>query len=283
MPVRPGRQQIFCVDNGRIIRLAQKCDVIYGEQVRVFEVDVLTRTDYAEHEIPESPILNRSGSGWNALGMHQYDPWWTGSQWICAVDGCNTNYAWSIGIYVSEPSSPPSTTTTIPITCATDNDCAVCEKCDDGTCVFQSTTEDTKNECDTVDCYSGFCNGNGACGVKGAGEVCTDDGNFCTNDICNGSGTCTHPNNIAPCDDSDPCTENDICNAGTCAGTLIDCDDGNVCTNDSCDPVLDANTATTQILVMTDFSVMVPIHAVAGVAQSIAETPARLQIYVMKK
>lgn len=92
----------FVFDNGRVIRLAQKCDVRYGEQVRAFEVDVLTRTDYAEHELAESPLLDKNGSGWNALGMHHFDPWWTGSKWICAVDGLNSNYDWSIGIYLSE-------------------------------------------------------------------------------------------------------------------------------------------------------------------------------------
>ena len=99
---RPGGRS-FVFDNGRIIRIAQKCDVVYGEQVRAFEIDVLTSTDYAEHEIPESPILDKAGTGWNATGMHQYDPWWTGNYWLCAVDGNNSG-EWSIGIYISEDS-----------------------------------------------------------------------------------------------------------------------------------------------------------------------------------
>jgi len=38
--------------------------------------------EYAEHEIPESPVLNRTGSGWNQSGMHHFDPypWWTGDR-----------------------------------------------------------------------------------------------------------------------------------------------------------------------------------------------------------
>jgi hypothetical protein len=97
---RPGGRS-FVFDNGRVIRLAQKNDVRYGEAVRAFEVDVLTKTDYAEHEIPESPILIASGSGWNSGGMHQFDPWWTESQWICSADGWNTGGDWAIAIYTA--------------------------------------------------------------------------------------------------------------------------------------------------------------------------------------
>jgi methionine-rich copper-binding protein CopC len=93
----------FVYDNNRIIRTAQN-----GEFVRVFEVDTLTTTQYAEHEIPESPILNKSGSGWNAVGMHHFDPWWTGNHWLCSVDGRSGDFhSWSAGIYLSpHPSSP---------------------------------------------------------------------------------------------------------------------------------------------------------------------------------
>jgi len=85
-------------DQDRLIRLAQKCDVTYGEAVRAFEVDVLTRTHYSEHEISDSPILQPGDSGWNDTGMHHCDPWWTGSYWLSAVDGREDN-VWSIGIY----------------------------------------------------------------------------------------------------------------------------------------------------------------------------------------
>ena len=100
---RPGGRS-FVFDNGRIIRLAQKNDITYGQRVRAFEVDTLTETVYAEHEITESPVIYESGTGWNAFGMHQFDPWWTGIQWICAVDGDDSsisNDGWSIGIYIA--------------------------------------------------------------------------------------------------------------------------------------------------------------------------------------
>ena len=96
---RPGGRP-FVFDTDRVVRVAQKDNVIYGEKVRVFEVDLLTETEYREHEISASPILQQSGSGWNASGMHTFSPWWTGDQWIAAVDGQN-NDIWSIGIYVA--------------------------------------------------------------------------------------------------------------------------------------------------------------------------------------
>ncbi len=97
-----GRSFVF--DTNRIIRVSQKDDIIYGEQERAFEVDVLNKAEYAEHEIPESPILKNSGTGWNALGMHHFDPWWTGNHWLCSTDGnAPGDNAWTIGIYVTTP------------------------------------------------------------------------------------------------------------------------------------------------------------------------------------
>ena len=96
---RPGGRS-FVFDNGRIIRLVQKNDLSYGEKLRAFEVDVLTKTSYGEHEIAQSPILSKTGDGWNADGMHHFDPWWTGDQWLCSVDGIQGDI-WSIGIYVT--------------------------------------------------------------------------------------------------------------------------------------------------------------------------------------
>ena len=86
------------VYGARVLRLAQKCDIQYGEAVRAFEVDVITRTAYSEHEIPDSPVLGPSGQGWNAEGMHQCDECWTGGSWLAAVDGFAAG-RWSIGIY----------------------------------------------------------------------------------------------------------------------------------------------------------------------------------------
>lgn len=96
---RPGGR-VVVLANGRIIRHSQKCDVSYGEKVRAFEIDILTKTSYAEHEILESPVLEPCDSGWNKDGMHNVDPWWIGDRWLVAVDGV-CDRTWSIGIYVT--------------------------------------------------------------------------------------------------------------------------------------------------------------------------------------
>ena len=107
---RPGGRS-FVFDGNRIIRIAQKDDINYGEAVRAFQVDNLTQTEYLEHEITDSPVLQSSGDGWNAYGMHHFDPWWTGNYWLCAVDGNSMEPnpdkidLWSIGIYVSPETS----------------------------------------------------------------------------------------------------------------------------------------------------------------------------------
>jgi PKD repeat protein len=105
---RPGGRA-FVFDTNRIIRTVQKDDVVYGEKVRIFEADTLTEATYVEHEVPESPILQQNGTGWSASGMHQFDPWWTGNHWLCAVDGHNGPSWWSAGIYIApHPSAPNS-------------------------------------------------------------------------------------------------------------------------------------------------------------------------------
>ncbi len=91
----------FVFDGNRIVRLAQKCDLMYGEKVRAFEVDLLTKTSYREHEMSQNSILEPDGSGWNAVGMHQFAPWWTGEKWIIAVDA-NSGKEYTIGIYTAE-------------------------------------------------------------------------------------------------------------------------------------------------------------------------------------
>jgi phenolic acid decarboxylase len=95
-----GGGRVIVFDNDGIIRLTQKGDVLYGEAVRAFEVDMLTQTSYIEHEVTGSPIVERSGSGWNTWEMHTVDPWWTGNSWLAVVDG-NDGNSWSIGIYVT--------------------------------------------------------------------------------------------------------------------------------------------------------------------------------------
>ena len=94
---RPGGRPFVYAGN-HLVRLAQKCDVVYGEAVRAFQVDQIDTQHYSEHEIPESPLVGPGGMGWHAWGMHTVDAWWTGDSWIAAVDG-TSSYSWKIGIY----------------------------------------------------------------------------------------------------------------------------------------------------------------------------------------
>ncbi len=74
--------------NGRLIRFAQDCSEIYGKYVRAFEILELTPDTYRERELPESPILGATGSGWNSHGMHQIDAHHLpDGTWLACVDG----------------------------------------------------------------------------------------------------------------------------------------------------------------------------------------------------
>lgn len=103
---RPGGRVVMLSD-GRAYRIAQNATPSYGHSARVFEIDVLTTSEYAEHEIAASPIVEASGSGWNEDGMHHVDAWWNGDHWLAAVDGIHDE-VWSIGIYRT-PSQPTDT------------------------------------------------------------------------------------------------------------------------------------------------------------------------------
>jgi hypothetical protein len=72
----------------RLVRFSQDCAPNYGTSVRAFEINELTRDAYVEKEHPNSPVLSRSGHGWNATGMHHVDAHrQDDGQWIACVDG----------------------------------------------------------------------------------------------------------------------------------------------------------------------------------------------------
>lgn len=85
---RPGGRML--IYNERLLRFTQDGWPSYGSRLLAFEVDRLSASDYAEHELPESPILQGTRSGWNAVGMHHIDalPLPDG-QWLAAVDGAS--------------------------------------------------------------------------------------------------------------------------------------------------------------------------------------------------
>jgi hypothetical protein len=99
--------------------------------------------------------------------------------------------------------------------CGSDEDCGICEKCEEGMCIFQKDLEDIKDECTDETCATGLCDGNGECGVEPDGTEC-DDGLYCTKvDECQG-GRCLGSDD--PCtddglyceEDSDQCVMSDV-------------------------------------------------------------------------
>jgi hypothetical protein len=83
---RPGGRLIEYA--GSLVRFAQDGVPTYGSRLRAFQIDELTSTEYREHELAASPILSGTGSGWNAVGMHQIDPvQLADGTWLASVDG----------------------------------------------------------------------------------------------------------------------------------------------------------------------------------------------------
>ena len=76
------------VHNERVLRFTQDCAPVYGALVRAFEVTRLSTTHYAERPVSGVPVLQGSGTGWNAAGMHHLDPHrLPDGSWIACVDG----------------------------------------------------------------------------------------------------------------------------------------------------------------------------------------------------
>jgi hypothetical protein len=89
---RPGGRMLEV--EGRLHRFTQDGLPTYGHSLRVFAIDRLTESEYEEHEIPGSPILEASRVGWNAMAMHHADVQpLSGGGWLAAVDGA------TVGMY----------------------------------------------------------------------------------------------------------------------------------------------------------------------------------------
>lgn len=93
---RPGGRVIVMDD--RLFRYTQDCEPYYGNQVRAFEITELTRTTYEERAIEGNPVLEKSGTGWNSMGMHHIDPHRIdGDRWIACVDGFTEVLSFGLG------------------------------------------------------------------------------------------------------------------------------------------------------------------------------------------
>lgn len=90
----------------------QDCAHEYGDAVRAYAVEELSPTTYADRERDCSPVLAEAGVGWNADGMHTYDPWWVGDGWVGAVDG-KVDGTWSIGLFYA-PATPSGSNGELP-------------------------------------------------------------------------------------------------------------------------------------------------------------------------
>lgn len=80
-------------ENDSLYRLAQDGVPLYGNKVRMFEITTLSRTNYEERELVESPILKGSRKGWNSIGMHHVDAHQLDDKsWIACVDGAQPKF-----------------------------------------------------------------------------------------------------------------------------------------------------------------------------------------------
>lgn len=84
--VRPGGRLVE--SQGRLIRFAQDETTGYGGALRAYAIDVLTESQYQEHEVSPAPILGAGTAKWNCAGMHHVDAHQLGDgSWLACVDG----------------------------------------------------------------------------------------------------------------------------------------------------------------------------------------------------
>ncbi|PRQ56491.1 putative hexosyltransferase [Rosa chinensis] len=75
--------------NGNLYRFGQDCAETYGRRVRTFKVEVLTKDEYKEVEVPLGlPEPNKGRNAWNGVRFHHLDVQQlnTGG-WIAVMDG----------------------------------------------------------------------------------------------------------------------------------------------------------------------------------------------------
>ena len=106
---RPGGRPVRCGDD-RYLFFQGALDQ-YGDKVRAYRITELSPTSYADEEVASSPVASEFGIGYNAEGMHTYDPWYLGQGegWLCAVDGKRPGRWTGIGLFhVPESIEPAS-------------------------------------------------------------------------------------------------------------------------------------------------------------------------------
>ena len=74
--------------NERLLRFAQDCTPRYGTRVVAFEIELLTRSQYAEKPVGVGPVVAQGLELWNSARMHHVDLHLVASDsWIACVDG----------------------------------------------------------------------------------------------------------------------------------------------------------------------------------------------------
>lgn len=103
---RPGGRPV--VRDDRVVAFYQDGTDHYGGRVRAYEVTDLSPETYADREASWSPAMTPADGrfGWISGFTHQFDPWYDGEGWWCAVDGnpgfgwqVTGDHHWGIGIY----------------------------------------------------------------------------------------------------------------------------------------------------------------------------------------
>lgn len=82
---RPGGRVINY--NGKLYRFAQDDSSVYGRQLFAFEITELSKNSYAEKLASDKPVVKMTGTGWNAVGMHNVDAHKLKDNWMAVVDG----------------------------------------------------------------------------------------------------------------------------------------------------------------------------------------------------
>ncbi len=78
--------KVFEFEN-RLFRLVQDDYPYYGMQVYAFEIMDLSTTSYREQVDTLNKVVTMTGTGWNAVGMHQVDLHQKDDRWMAIVDG----------------------------------------------------------------------------------------------------------------------------------------------------------------------------------------------------
>lgn len=85
---RPGGRPLQI--DGKIVRFSQDNVQCYGHQLRAWQVTSMNRIWYADRPLFQQPILQGSGSGWNARCMHHIDAFEVDSLHPCTLKNQST-------------------------------------------------------------------------------------------------------------------------------------------------------------------------------------------------